>query len=397
MGFRVEAFRWTTMRILLVSSSSGSRGGGELFLVSLGRALSELGHDTMLWASTHHRMDELCARFQHFGKVYRSEYRNTYDRRLRALSAALDLGTAVRLMTDWRRLKPDVIHLNKQNLEDGLEFVWAANLSRIPSICSIHVTQNAAYLKARLHGVRNALSRFILQQYHGWIVAPGNSRLTDLQTFLGRNDRTTLVQNGVPIPALNGLSELRSAKRKELNIRGDQLLCVAVGRMVEQKRPLLFLDLAGKIASLMPQTVFCWVGDGPLRSEWNLAAAKKGLANRVFVTGWVGEVQPFYAAADLFLHTAAYEGLPLALLEAMAAGLPCVLTPNLLEDLKFLDSTATVATDESSHHWIQSISDPGERRRLGSGARNIAVRNFSVARMARDYELLYEKVTSGAT
>jgi glycosyltransferase involved in cell wall biosynthesis len=384
------------MRILLVSSSSGSRGGGELFLLSLGEALSELGHDMMLWASTHHRMDELCARFQHFGKVYRAEYKNTYDRPLRTFGAAFDLGTAGCLMTEWRRLKPDVIHLNKQNLEDGLELVWAANLARIPSICSIHVTQSAAYLKARLHGLRDTLARFILRQYHGWIVAIGNSRLTDLQTFLGRSDRTALVRNGVPIPAMNRLLEMRSAKRDELNIRGDQLLCIGVGRMVEQKRPLLFLDLAGRIASEIPQTVFGWVGDGPLRPEWNLAAAQKGLSNRVFVTGWVGEVQPFYAAADLFLHTAAYEGLPLALLEAMGAGLPCVLTPNLLQDLEFLDSTAIIAAGESGPTWIQTISDPSERQRLGSGARDIAIRHFSVARMAREYELLYEKVTTKA-
>jgi len=188
---------------------------------------------------------------------------------------------------------------------------------------------------------------------------------------------------------------LRSAKRNELNIRDDQLLCIDVGRMVEQKRPLLFLDLAARIASEMPQTVFCWVGDGPLRSEWDLAAEKKGLADRAFVTGWVGEVQPFYAAADLFLHTAAYEGLPLALLEAMAAGLPCLLTPNLLQDLHFLDPAATIATEENGRTWIQAISDPSERRRLGICARDAAVRHFSAARMAREYELLYEKVTTG--
>ena len=383
------------MRILLASSSSGSRGGGELFLLTLGQALSELGHDVVLWASTHRRMDELCAGFENFGEVYRAEYVNTYDRRLRTFGAALDLGTARRVGTQWRRLRPDVIHLNKQNLEDGLELVCAANFSRIPSICSIHLTQNAAYLKARLHGIRDALARFALQQYRGWFVAIGNSRLADLRTFLGQSDRTAVVRNGVPVPTMNRLAELRSAKRNELNIRDDQLLCIDVGRMVEQKRPLLFLDMAARIASEMPQTVFCWVGDGPLRSEWDLAAEKKGLADRAFVTGWVGEVQPFYAAADLFLHTAAYEGLPLALLEAMAAGLPCLLTPNLLQDLHFLDPTATIATEENGRTWIQAISDPSERRRLGICARDAAVRHFSAARMAREYELLYEKVTTG--
>ena len=62
------------MKVLLASSSSGSRGGGELYLVYLGRALAHRGHAVTLWASTNPRMDELANTFSGFGQVLRSGY-----------------------------------------------------------------------------------------------------------------------------------------------------------------------------------------------------------------------------------------------------------------------------------------------------------------------------------
>src|SRR5581483_1815307 len=82
------------MKILFASSSSGSRGGGELFLVYLGKALQQCGHELTLWVSSHPRMDEVSEKFAHIGKVVRANYTNTYDRAGRSLAAAFDLATA---------------------------------------------------------------------------------------------------------------------------------------------------------------------------------------------------------------------------------------------------------------------------------------------------------------
>jgi glycosyltransferase involved in cell wall biosynthesis len=377
------------MRILLASSSSGSQGGGELFLLGLGRALSGLGHHVILWASNHERMTELCHRFQSYGEVFRTNYRNTYDRRFRNFSAATDLPTARRVAADWRSLKPDVIHLNKQNLEDAPELIWAANLSRIPSVCSVHITQSASYLKAQFSSIRDGLARSVLQRFPGKIVAISENRLTDLDNFLRDRAKTVLVRNGVKIPSLAELRSLRIAKRTDLQLKPDQLVCIGVGRMVEQKRPLLFLSLAEKVIRKIPRAIFYWVGDGPLRPRWDDFVAERKLNNHVFVTGWLPDVHPYFAAADLFFHTAAFEGLPLAILEAMAAGLPLVLTQNLLDDLDFLDPTVAIVAEETRVDWIDAISSPGERQRLGLAGRDLSTKQFSIERMAEDYLKLY--------
>src|SRR3954465_11921994 len=138
------------MKILLASSSSGSRGGGELFLVYLGRALAQRGHQVTLWASTHPRMDELSNTFVGFGEVVRSRYANTYDLRGRSLASYLNVLGARSIAGEWRRLGADVIHINKQNLEDGLDLLRAARGSGLPSLATVHLTQTARYLKAKL-------------------------------------------------------------------------------------------------------------------------------------------------------------------------------------------------------------------------------------------------------
>ena len=334
-------------------------------------------------------------RFQSFGEVFRTDYRNTYDRRFRNFSAAIDLSTARRVAANWRSLRPDVIHLNKQNLEDAPELIWASNLSRIPSVCSVHITQSASYLKAQFSSIRDGLARSVLQRFPGKIVAISENRLTDLNDFLQNRAKTVLVRNGVRIPPLAELRSLRAAKRADLGLKPDQLLCIGVGRMVEQKRPFLFLSLAEKVVSKIPNAIFYWVGDGPLLSRWNDFVAERKLSKHVFVTGWVPEVHPYYAAADLFFHTAAFEGLPLAVLEAMAAGLPLVLTQNLLDDLDFLDPTVAIVAQETQVDWIETINSSQERRRLGSTARDLSSKQFSLERMAQEYLKLYHAAAVG--
>src|SRR4051812_32637433 len=67
------------LRVLLVSSGSGSRGGGEIFLDYLGKGLNDRGHEVLMWIPAHPRMDELAERCTRFARIVRADYRNTYD------------------------------------------------------------------------------------------------------------------------------------------------------------------------------------------------------------------------------------------------------------------------------------------------------------------------------
>jgi len=377
------------MKILLASSSSGSRGGGELYLLYLGQALAKRGHEVLLWASTHSRMDELAESFAGFGQVVRCDYTNTYDRRFRSLASYFDGGSARRVAESWRATGADFVHVNKQNLEDGLDLLTAARLSGIPSLATIHLSQSAKYLRAVMASARDVVSRRALEQYAGLLVTVLEQRRRDLAEFLGDAPRLRTIPNGVPLFDLSQREKWRQEKRAELGIGPDEKVVVAVGRLVPQKQPLVFLDQAQQITAKRQDTRFVWVGDGALASEWDAVVAKSRL-QRVERLPWQREVMPLLFAADVFLHVAEFEGLPLAILEAMSAALPCAIAEHLLAEMPFFSPGDVLpVTDDAT--WAAALDDPDSLQALGQRVRRLAEEQFSFDAMAASYEALYRE------
>jgi glycosyltransferase involved in cell wall biosynthesis len=379
------------MKILLASTSSGSRGGGELYLLYLGRALAQRGHSVTLWASSHERMDELAELFSAFGSVQRAEYENTYDRRGRSLAAAFDFATARRVAAEWSTAGFDCIHLNKQNLEDGLDLVHAAAASGVPGLCTVHLTQDAVYLRAKFASVRDWVARRALKKYPGMLVAVLEDRRRDLARFLGDETRTRTIPNGVPLADLSRRVEARAEKRRALGLTEDALVIMAVGRLVPQKRPLVFLEQAAQIRRTVPNTRFVWVGDGVLANEWDARVTALGLGDSVQRLGWQRDVDAWLLAADVFLHVAEFEGLPLAILEAMASALPCAISQNLYAEMPFLNDSNSIAVPDGNASWIAVLQDSARLAALGRAARQLAEERFSFDKMAESYEALYRE------
>jgi glycosyltransferase involved in cell wall biosynthesis len=375
------------VRVLFASSSSGSRGGGETFLVYLGEGLAARGHDVALWTSSHPRMDEIATRFAAFGEVRRAEYMNTYDRPRRSLAALMDRKTPPLAALEWKELAPDLVHVNKQNLEDGLDLLHATCLVDCPTLCTIHITQSAAFLGAKGAWLRDWVSRRGLHGYTGAMVAVSEPRKRDLEDFLGRPANIACIPNGVPIPPPVP-AEDRERRRAELGIAPDEIAILAVGRMTPQKRPLLFVEIAARVAAAVPNAKFFWIGDGPLAADWDARAAALGLGARAQRLGWRDDVGTLLGCGDLLLHTAEYEGLPLAILEAMAAGVPCAVSETLYREMPFLDESNSIcASDETA--LIEVLRAPAELARRARAAGALAAAKYSIEAMAEAYERLY--------
>ena len=379
------------MKILLASTSSGSRGGGELCLLYLGRALVQRGHEVSLWMSAHRRMDELASLFAPIGPVIRAEYTNTYDYKARSLAHLFGCRSASRVAAQWCGLAPDVVHINKQNLEDGLDLLDAARRCGIPSIATIHITQSARYLRAQHAAARDWIAARSLRRFPGVLVPTLAQREQELREFTSQSTRIRTVLNGVPIPDLAGRAEARASVRAEIGaVEGDTIV-VGVGRVAAQKRPLLWLEWAEKLGNASPGTRFVWVGDGVLAGDFDRVMRERNLTSRVHRIGWTTDVQRYLLASDAFLHTAEFEGLSFALLEALAAGLPVLLTENLLAELPFLTPDASIALKGDG-----GIALPNREAlsALGKNARTLAEEKFSFGAMAGNYEAVYREATS---
>lgn len=378
------------MKILFVSTSSGSRGGGELAMIPLAAELKRRGHVCSLWLSDHAKMDGIAEKFAPVGEVIRAPYTNTYDLPLRSLQAPFRRGTVRRVAAQLRELAPDVIHLNKQNLEDGLDLVDAVARTGLPRVGMIHITQSAAYLKARFAAVRDAMARRALRRFGGiWVANPDN-RYRELTDFLGDTAAVRQVPNGVDLPDLDAIRRAGRAVRAELGVADDHVLVLAVGRVTFQKRPDRFLEVVEKVRATHPNVRFLWVGAGDWDDEWERRVAARGLADTVTRLGWQDDVSRYYGAADVFLHPAEFEGLPYAVLEALAAGLPIVLSVRLRRDLASLGEETTIAVEnEPAFHALLAEADT--RVAAAQYARRVAEERYSIEAVAALWEGFYRK------
>ena len=137
---------------------------------------------------------------------------------------------------------------------------------------------------------------------------------------------TITIHNGVRISGSEQRGNGGWALRIRLGVSSEEFLLVCAARLSEQKGVDLLLRA---IAQVLAEGVRCKcviVGDGPLRKSLLEQALKLGLTGHVFFEGFQQDVESYLQAADAFVLTSHKEGLPLSVLEAMACGLPCIVT-----------------------------------------------------------------------
>jgi len=206
-----------------------------------------------------------------------------------------------------------------------------------------------------------------------------------------------VVRNGVDTSGARRAAGDRAAARAELGVPDGAVLVGTVGRLSREKNLDLFVDLAVALARESSSARFAVVGDGPRRDALARSIREAGLAERVALTGPRSDVPRLLAAMDVFVMTSDTEGLPNAVLEAMAAGLPVVATR--------VGGVRELVSDGISGHLVPPgqivplltavralALDPGLRERHGGAGRERIESEFGVARMVESTAGVYEEV-----
>lgn len=197
----------------------------------------------------------------------------------------------------------------------------AARLARVPSVATLH--------SMRVGGDGNSdralrVETSLLRRAPRVVVACG--------LVVEKHQRERLApRTAVVVPnATEQIMPLapadRAALRRKVSGADDALILVAVGRLVDGKGYDDLLDAFATVAAADPRPVLVLVGDGPERERLLGRAGSLGLAGRVRLLGQRDDVAELLSACDLYVSASHWEGLPLAMLEAMAAGLPVAVT-----------------------------------------------------------------------
>jgi glycosyltransferase involved in cell wall biosynthesis len=201
-----------------------------------------------------------------------------------------------------------------------------------------------------------------------------------------------VIENGIdPL----GITKLRAPKRRALRKKigafGATTVLLTVGRLTIQKGHTVLLDAIAKLKSIEPQPVFAFAGDGPLRGGLEEKARRLGIKHQVHFLGVRNDVNELLLAADIFVQPSLWEGLSLALLEALLAGLPVLATrvegvADVVED----GNSALVVPPKNSVALAAAIrrllNDNQLRKRLGRAGQKRALTHYSVEHMCKGYE-----------
>jgi glycosyltransferase involved in cell wall biosynthesis len=342
-------------------------------------------------------MDKLAENLGRFTEVRRLELLNTYRRPTRSLGAALDFEQQRRLSRTFREFRPDVVHINQQVAEDGLDLVLAARNSGVPFLSTIHVVHSAEELGARFGKLRDLVTIQVLRRVNAIHIAVAERARNDLITRFGflSPRRVRVVLNGVFFSKPNDATKNRTRARWDVAPR--EVVLGSVGRLDAQKAPTFALNVIAALRQKGLPVRYIWIGDGAMRTAFQEQAQHLGIADFVRLDGWRDDVSNCLQGLDVFVMPSKFEGMPLALLEAMTAGVCCCVSD--------VDGMAEAIEDGLSGYlcapgnlerWCGQlealIRNPRLRAAIGSKARDVARQRFGVESMAGNTLKVYEDV-----
>jgi glycosyltransferase involved in cell wall biosynthesis len=181
-------------------------------------------------------------------------------------------------------------------------------------------------------------------------------------------------------------------------VAADELVVASVGRFEPQKNPLGLIAAFARAAAGRPAMLLVMAGEGSLLETSRALAGKLGA--RVSFPGLIERVPEMLAACDIFALASHWEGAPMAVIEAMAAGLPVVATavggvPELVVD----GVTGLLTPPGDAAALVAALTalagDPQRRRRLGA-AGGLRAARFEVSAMVESYAAFFEQAVGGA-
>lgn len=255
--------------------------------------------------------------------------------------------------------------------------VLAARIAGIPAIGTLH---SAGIDPLRQRTLHRHLETLTLRYGVRTSVAVGYQVAQVHQARLGRH-RITVVPNAVAMPPPLAAAD-RHRVRAEVTGDPSVPVVISVGRLA---RPKGYFDLLRAFAQTRqdhPTAVLLIVGGGELHKALLRSIDEFGLGSGVRLLGSRNDVSTLLAASDLYVSSSHWEGLPVAVLEAMAAGLPVVATDVGDVPRVLIEGTGLIVPAKSPERLAEAMSallgDPARRQTLGAEARAHVSTNYSV-------------------
>ncbi len=366
------------MRIFILSTSMGM-GGADQQILMLARGMRSRGHEVRIVALA--PLGPMGMEAQREGIPVES---------LDLQRGVGDIPRIVRLVRMMRAWRPDVLHSHM--VHANLLARALRPLARVPALVStIHSINDGGRLRLAAYRLTSGLvdrvtiiSRLAAERYVSLKAVPAG--------------RLEVVPNAVDTARFCPLPHARAAIRAELGL-GDEFIWLAVGRFEEAKDYPTMIAAFARLARRSASRLLL-VGKGSLQDDVAALLRAEGLEDRVRFLGVRRDVPELMNAADGYLLSSAWEGMPVVLLEAAAVGLPVVATrvggvPEVVQDTAtgLLVSPGDPPALAEAMERIEALT-PDARAAMGARGRALVGQSYGTDRVMEMWERIYTGVAA---
>ena len=252
----------------------------------------------------------------------------------------------------FKENKYRIVHTNINTL--SVFPLYAAKKAKVPiRISHSHSTSNPKERKRNL--IKNILRPFSKRYATDYFAC---SELAGRYLFGNKafdQGEVKIIHNAIDIEKFKFDEVARKKLRKEFGINDSTVVIGHVGRFVQQKNHTFLVDVFKEYHKKNPDSKLLLVGSGPLEDEIKKKVEKLGLKDFVLFLGQRDDINKLYSAMDVFCLPSLYEGLGVVGIEAQVAGLPCMFSDKIPDDIKITDSIRFIKLTDKLKIWGDEI------------------------------------------
>lgn len=279
-------------------------------------------------------------------------------------------------------------HMYHANLLGRLMKIFHPGLKLINTIHNIHIGgQN-----------REKILKFTSRLADSVTIISQTAREHFIESGTAKPENLLFLPNGVNTGLYQEKSGEREAIRRELQLSDSTFVWLAVGRFDKQKNYPNLLKSFQRVVQKEPETVLLLAGTGPLLDQTKKLAADLGLLNKVHFLGYRTDIPAMMSAADAYVMSSDWEGMPLVLQEASSVGLPIVCT-NVggNKEVVVAGKTGFIVQPKSSHALSEGMlcllrMDSESRTQMGRAGQDYMRSVFELDRVADRWDALYKQM-----
>ncbi len=305
---------------------------------------------------------------------------------LGARSAWSAISSAARLVRLMRRARPVLVHT----------FLFHANVLGRLAACAAGVPHVVSSIRVaeRRYGYHLVLENLTARLADRVVCVSDAVRQFMMRRAYLPRARLTVIPNGADPQRTCGVAPL---DRSSIAVPHDAVLAVYAGRLDPQKGCDVLIEALALATCDVPRLHLALAGTGPQAGSLARLAEERGVAARTHFLGWCDDIPRLLAAADLFVLASRWEGMPNAVLEAMAAGLPVVATraegvPELVQEERTGLLVPVGDAAQLAAALRRAASDARARAEWGARARTRVAEHFSLDQMISRYDALYRAI-----